>query len=122
MSAPWRLVYVNRHEGHIFSHKAISTPQEIPAVCFPWSGIRIPGSTIRLVSQPPSVCKIYRNSLTPLTLLSGSRGTNGRGSSQTSSNNERVFVRLGGGHSRGQESEWKMGSTSDQSSQTIWKC
>jgi len=66
MSVPWRLVHVNRPEGRIFSHKDISTPQEIPAVCFPWSGIRIPGSTIRLVSQPPSVCKIYRNSLTPL--------------------------------------------------------
>ncbi len=51
MSVPWRLVYVNRPEGRIFSHKDISTPQEIPVVCFPWRGIRIPGSTIRLVSH-----------------------------------------------------------------------
>ncbi len=274
ISAPWRLVYVNRPEGRILSHKDISTPQEIPAVCFPWSGIRISGSTIRLVSQPPSVCKMYRsgtdsaqgkghssrylhrrlagdssvrarserthsyasgthtetgvrikhrkecfnshtvynisgtvtelgdvqsetvrrqsekihslhdrfsegkqcflshmpqtirtNGLSPNSCslgqivhervstlgsvsgtgpttslpaesesdvrgslgtapvetpdLFGSRGTHGRGSSQTSSNNGRVVVRLGG-HSRGQDSEWKMGSTSDQSSHKLF--
>ncbi len=61
ISAPGRLLYVNRPEGRIFSHKDISTPQEIPEVCFPWRGIRISGSTIRLVSQPPSVCKMYRS-------------------------------------------------------------
>ncbi len=61
ISAPWRLVYVNRPEGCIFSHKDISTPQEIPEVCFPWRGIRVSGSTIRLVSQPPSVCKMHRS-------------------------------------------------------------
>ncbi len=49
----------------------------------------------------------------------GSRGTHGRGSSQTSSNNGRVVVRLGG-HSQGQDSEWKMGSTSDQSSHKLF--
>ncbi len=51
--------------------------------------------------------------------LSGSGGTHGRGSSQTSNNNGRVVVRLGG-HSRGQDSEWKMGSTSDQSSYKLF--
>ncbi len=51
--------------------------------------------------------------------LSGSRGTHGHGSSQTSNNNGRVVVRLGG-HSRGQDSEWKMGSTSDQSSHKLF--
>ncbi len=61
ISAPWRFVYVNRPERLIFSHKYISTPQEIPEVCFPWCGIGIPGSNIRLVSQPPSVCKMYRS-------------------------------------------------------------
>ncbi len=39
---------------------------------FPWCGIRIPGSTIRLVSQPPSVCKMYR---------SGTDSTQGEGHS-----------------------------------------
>ncbi len=51
--------------------------------------------------------------------LSGSRGTHEHGSSQTSNNNGRVVVRLGG-HSRRQDSEWKMGSTSDQSSHKLF--
>ncbi len=41
--------------------------------------------------------------------LSGSRGTNGRGSSQTSSNNERVFVRLGGGIHEGRRVNGRWG-------------
>ncbi len=44
-----------------YFHKDISTPQEIPEVCFPWRGIRVSGSSIRLVSQPPSVCKMHRS-------------------------------------------------------------
>ncbi|XP_067221487.1 uncharacterized protein [Chanodichthys erythropterus] len=51
--------------------------------------------------------------------LSDSRGSHGRGSSQKSHNNGRVVVRLGG-HSRGQDSEWDMGSSSVQSSHKLF--
>ncbi|XP_073701195.1 uncharacterized protein [Garra rufa] len=61
ISAPGRLVYINRPERRILSHKDISTPQEVPEVRFPWHNIRISGSTIRVVSQPQGVCKMYRS-------------------------------------------------------------
>nr|XP_055035574.1 uncharacterized protein LOC129423361 [Misgurnus anguillicaudatus] len=63
--APRRLVHVHRPEGRVFSHKYISTPQEIPKVCIPGGGIRVLGSPLRTLSQPKSVCQMYRSGFNP---------------------------------------------------------
>lgn len=63
--APRRLVHVHRPEGRIFSHKYISTPQEIPKVCISGGGIRVLSSPLRALSQPESVCQMYRSGFNP---------------------------------------------------------
>ena len=46
-------------ERRLLSHRCIRPPQKIPAVWVPGTNLRVPGTTVRIITQSENVCEMY---------------------------------------------------------------